>query len=188
MDTSVRLLELLTELSYVKGEVTLASGKKSDFYIDCRKTILTAEGHWLTGSAFLEIIEEHFPEADAVGGVALGACPIASAVSLLSFTQGKKHLDAFYLRKEPKGHGMGKQLEGNIPAGTKCVIVEDVVTSGGSTLAALELAAKEGLDVAGVVVLVDRQEDSGIEKIRAKVPVVSIYTRQIIKSAGTGDE
>ena len=104
-----RLLNLLIEHSYVPGEVTLASGKKSNFYVDCRKTALLAEGHHLIGALFFERVRARHPDATAIGGVVLGACPLASAVSHHSFGTGNP-LPAFYLRKESKGHGMGKLL------------------------------------------------------------------------------
>jgi orotate phosphoribosyltransferase len=171
-----RLLQLLVKHSYIKGEVILASGKKSNFYIDCRKTALLAEGHHLIGTIFLKLIEKEFPQIEAVGGVVLGACPIASAISHYSFIKGNP-IPAFYLRKGSKGHGMGKLLEGPVEKGAKVVIVEDVVTTGGSTLRALESARNEGLDVIGVVALMDRQENQGAEKIEKEVPFHAIFTK-----------
>ncbi|MBN2723315.1 MAG: orotate phosphoribosyltransferase [Deltaproteobacteria bacterium] len=176
------LLRLLVELSYVEGEVLLASGKKSTFYVDCRKTALTSEGHYLIGKIMLSLIREHFPEAEAVGGVALGGCSLASSVSLISHID-LYPLDAFYLRKEAKSHGMGKILEGNIPPGTKCVLVEDVVTSGASTLDAIQKAENEGIEVIGVVVLVDREEQHGMAKIAQKVPVIQVFKKSDILAA-----
>jgi len=178
-----RLLELLVKFSYVEGEVTLASGRKSNFYVDCRQTVLRAEGHQYTGRVFLDIIRSQFPTARAVGGVVLGACPIASAVSMQSALDGAP-LPAFYLRKEPKGHGMGKLLEGPVAAGTPVVVVEDVVTTGGSTLKAIESARAEGLHVLGVVALVDREENEAAATLSAQLPFFAVFTRTDIMAAG----
>jgi len=177
------LLQLLLKHSYVEGEVTLASGKKSDFYIDCRQTVLRSDGHAAVGRVFLEVIRERFPEAEAVGGVVLGACPIASAVSLTSSLDGGKPLNAFYLRKEPKAHGMGKLLEGPVAPGTPVVVVEDVVTTGGSTFKAIDAAQAEGLRVLGVIALVDREENDAAAALRARLPFVSIFTRTDVRAA-----
>lgn len=178
-----QLLQLLLQYSYIEGEVTLASGKKSDFYIDCRQTVLRPDGHLAVGRVFLEVIRHHFPEAEAVGGVVLGACPIASAVSLTSALDGGKPLTAFYLRKEPKAHGMGKLLEGPVVPNTPVVVVEDVVTTGGSTFKAIESAKSEGLQVLGVIALVDREENNAAAMLREQLPFVSIFTRTDIRKA-----
>src|SRR5713226_4629919 len=107
----LRLLELLKELSYEKRKVTLTSGKESDFYIDCKRTALTAEGHFLIGRLLFAEVRRQSPEARAVGGLTLGADPLASAVSLTSYLAGHP-LPAFIVRKEPKGHGTGQWIEG----------------------------------------------------------------------------
>src|SRR4051794_32597774 len=119
-----RLLELLTQLSYEKRKVTLSSGKESDFYIDCKKTALTAEGHFLIGRAFLSVIREKAPRAVAVGGLTLGADPLASAVSLTSYLAGTP-LTALLVRKEPKGHGTGQWVEGRtlLSSGASVVVL-----------------------------------------------------------------
>src|SRR6478672_11905947 len=146
---SARLLELLTQLSYEKRKVTLSSGKESDFYIDCKKTALTAEGHFLIGRAILQVIREKAPQVVAVGGLTLGADPIASAVSLTSYLAGTP-LTALIVRKEPKGHGTGQWVEGRalVQNGASVVVLEDVVTTGASTLKAIERMKLEGLEVA----------------------------------------
>ena len=171
-----RLLQLLHNLSYIKGEVKLASGKISNFYIDCRKTVLTAEGHFLIGKVFYDIIKRYFPEAKAVGGVVLGAAPIASAISYASFGNNPE-LPAFYLRKEPKTHGTGKLLEGTVPKGAPVVIVEDVVTTGGSTLKAVEVAKNEGLNPIGVIALIDREENDATAKLLSQIRYVSVFKK-----------
>ena len=173
-----RLLTLLTEKSYAKKKVVLSSGRESDFYIDCKKTALLAEGHVLVGRQLLALIREKAPEAVGVGGLTMGADPLASAVSLTSGLEGKP-LHAFLVRKEPKGHGTGQWIEG-LPAfapGAKVAIVEDVVTTGASTLKAIERARSEGLVPVGAFALVDRQE-GGKEAIEAAgVSVHALFVR-----------
>lgn len=174
-----RLLQLLTEKSYAKRAVTLASGKQSDFYIDCKKTVLTAEGHWLVGRLFLSAITESAPAVVGVGGLTMGADPLASSVSLVSHLAGRP-LAAFLVRKEPKGHGTGQWLEGRtaFADGAKVAIVEDVITTGGSALKAVERAKLEGLEPVALFALVDRQE-GGREAIEASgLEVFSLFTRE----------
>ncbi|MDH3974370.1 MAG: orotate phosphoribosyltransferase [Deltaproteobacteria bacterium] len=154
-----RLLNILREKSYEKREVTLASGRKSDFYIDCKQTTLDAEGAYLTGKLMYEIINRLDEKIEGAGGLTLGADPIATAVSIASYQAGKP-LPAFIIRKEPKGHGTGQWLEGtkNLRKGSKVVIVEDVVTTGGSSLKAVKRAEQSGLNAALILALVDRCE------------------------------
>jgi orotate phosphoribosyltransferase len=173
-----RLVELLRERSFERKRVTLASGRESDFFIDCKQTILTAEGHFLTGSLMFDALDA-LPSCEAVAGVELGGCPLASAVSLTSFVKGRP-LAALYVRKEAKDHGSKKLVEGdrslfkNIPV----VMLEDVITTGGSTLKAVDKLTNVGARVVGVVALVDRLE-GGAEAIRAVgLPVVAICTRR----------
>ncbi len=174
-----RLLELLTRLSFARRKVVLSSGKESDFYIDCKKTALTAEGHVLVGRLLLAEIRKSAPGATAVGGLTLGADPLASAVSLTSFLEGHP-LHAFIVRKEPKGHGTGQWIEGrtNLADGAEVAILEDVVTTGGSTLKAIERAELEGLKVAHCFALVDRLE-GGREAVEGKgYRLSSLFTRK----------
>jgi orotate phosphoribosyltransferase len=172
-----RLLELLTRLAYQEREVVLASGRRSNFYIDCKQAVLTAEGHFLAGWLIQHVIAERAPEVVAVGGLTMGADPLASAVATLSFL-GPRPLGAFYVRKEPKGHGTGKWIEGEraLPAAAKVAILEDVVTTGGSTIKAIERAREHGLDVRLVVALVDREE-GGREAVEQQVPLVALFRR-----------
>lgn len=174
-----RLLALLTEKSYQKRKVTLASGRESDFYIDCKKTALTAEGHWLVGRLLFAAIAKETPQATGVGGLTMGADPLASAVSLVSHLAGKP-LQAFLVRKEPKGHGTGQWIEGrsSLADGAQVAIVEDVITTGGSAIKAIERARAEGLTPTAAFALVDRQE-GGREAIGALgVKVFSLFTRE----------
>lgn len=178
MSERSRLLELLTQLAYEKRSVTLASGRESDFYIDTKQATLTAEGHYLVGRLVLAEIQSHFGKATAVGGMTMGADPISSAVSLTSWVQAQP-IPAFYVRKEPKGHGTGQWIEGKkgLPKPAQVVVVEDVITTGGSTLKAIERCRIEGLDVVGVVALVDREE-GGREAVEAAgVPLRSLFKR-----------
>ncbi len=158
MSDKERLKQIILELSYEKRKVILASGRESDFYFDGKQTTLHAEGGLLVGKLFFEAVKD-VPDVQAVGGITLGADPIATATSIAAFLAGHP-LHAFIIRKEPKGHGTGQWLEGrkNLPPGTKVIIVEDVVTTGGSSMKAVRRAEEEGLEVLGIVALVDREE------------------------------
>ncbi len=172
-----RLLELLRVRSFARKRVVLASGRESDFFIDCKQTVLTAEGHALVGELMLDAIATFSPAA--VAGVELGGCPLASSVALTSFQRGKP-LDAVYVRKDAKDHGSRRDLEGNttLAAGARVALLEDVVTTGGSTLKAAEKLRAAGYEIAGVCALVDRLE-GGREAIEAaKIPIVVLYTRR----------
>src|SRR6476469_5996643 len=172
-DSRARLVALLKERSFERKKVTLASGRESDFFIDCKQTILTAEGHALVGELMFEALAK-LPRCEAVAGVELGGCPLASAVSLISFQKGRP-LPALYVRKEQKDHGSKRLVEGDraIVKDMPVVVLEDVITTGGSTLKAVEKLAMAGVKVVGVVALVDRLE-GGAEAIRsAGIPLVS---------------
>lgn len=174
-----RLLEVLTERSFERRKVVLSSGKESDFYIDCKRTALLAEGHFLIGRLLLRAVRREAPEAVAVGGLTLGADPLSSAVSLTSYLSGTP-LHAFIVRKEPKGHGTGQWIEGMkaLAPGAPVAILEDVVTTGASTLKAIERAQVEGLRVLGAFALVDRLE-GGREAVEAAGHrLFTLYTRK----------
>jgi orotate phosphoribosyltransferase len=174
-----RLLELLRTLSFERRKVTLASGKESDFYVDCKRTALTAEGHVLVGRLLFEKVRAVRPLVRGVGGLTLGADPIASAIALTSFLAGEP-VDSFIVRKEPKGHGTGQWIEGRktIPDGSRVVVIEDVVTTGGSALKAVERCRAEHLVPVACVALVDRLE-GGREAIEAQgVPLDALFTRK----------
>ena len=177
-DKRARLIQLLAERSFERRKVTLASGRESDFFIDCKQTMLTAEGHALIGELMFELLAE-LPPCEAVGGVELGGCPLASAVSLVSFQRGRP-LNALYVRKAKKDHGTTKLVEGDksLKPGLKVALLEDVVTTGGSSLKAVESLKAAGADVVGIVALVDRLE-GGAETIRASgLPLVTLATRR----------
>jgi orotate phosphoribosyltransferase len=172
-----RLVALLRERSYEKKRVVLASGRESDFFIDCKQTVLTAEGHALVGELMLEALCE-LPRCDAVAGVELGGCPLASAVSLTSHLRGRG-LPALYVRKARKDHGSQRLVEGDraLFPGIRVVMLEDVITTGGSTLRAVETLREAGAEVVGVVALVDRQEGGAGAITAAGLPLVSVCTR-----------
>ena len=172
-----RLIEILTERSFERRKVTLASGKESDFFVDCKQTILTAEGHALLGALMFEALSE-LGGVDAVAGVELGGCPLASAVSLISFQRGSP-LPALYVRKERKDHGTAKRIEGDkaLRPGLRVALLEDVVTTGGSSLKALDVLRDAGCQVAGIVAIVDRLEGVAEAILGAGVPLISLSTR-----------
>jgi orotate phosphoribosyltransferase len=177
-DKRARLIQLLAERSFERRKVTLASGRESDFFIDCKQTMLTAEGHALIGELMFDLLAE-LPPCEAVGGVELGGCPLASAVSLVSFQRGRP-LNALYVRKAKKDHGTTKLVEGDksLKPGLKVALLEDVVTTGGSSLKAVESLKAAGAEVVGIVALVDRLE-GGAETIRASgLPLVTLATRK----------
>ncbi len=159
-----QLLALLRELSYEERDVTLSSGLKSHFYIDCKQTMLTGEGHVLIGALFSELLQRAeratpaLPPFTAVGGLTLGADPLSSATSLWSTLHGRE-IHAVYVRKEAKGHGTGAYLEGTkkVPVGARVAVVEDVVTTGNASKTAVERLRAHGYVVDTVLALVDRQ-------------------------------
>jgi orotate phosphoribosyltransferase len=172
-----RLLELLRTFSFQEREVVLSSGRRSNFYIDCKQVSLDAEGATLIGELFHAVINEVAGEAVAVGGLTLGADPLATATSVVSFQRGRPR-PAFIVRKEPKGHGTNQWLESTkLPAGASVVIVEDVVTTGASTLKAIERVREAGLRVIHAVGLVDRLE-GGREAVIKETPLTTLFTRR----------
>ena len=169
-----RLLALLLERSFRTGDFVLASGARSRYYIDCRTTTTHAEGQHLVGALGLRALREAGLSPDAVGGLTMGADPVAYAVAHASWLAGTP-VHAFSVRKEPKAHGTGKRVEGCFAEGSRVVVVEDVVTSGGSALRAMEAVRAEGGEVLAVLTLVDR-EAGGREVIEAAgVPVISLF-------------
>jgi len=178
MDLREKLFLLLREKGFKKGKFLLTSGKESDFYIDCRPVALDPEGAYLVGKLFFERLKSSLDQVRAVGGMTLGADPIATAVSLVSYLEGKP-IPAFLIRKEAKKHGRGLWIEGiqNLPEGTGVAIVEDVVTTGGSTIKAIERAKEEGLRVVRVLAMVDRDE-GGREILKSYgYEIESLFTR-----------
>lgn len=159
-----RLLALLRERALTRGDFTLASGRKSSYYIDARLVTLHPEGAWLIARAILDLLDRERIGAEAIGGLTMGADPIAAAVAVVSHQQGTP-LSAFIVRKEAKGHGTGRRIEGGLAPGTRVVVVDDVVTTAGSTLQAISAVEESGGRVVAVVCVLDREE-GGREALR----------------------
>jgi orotate phosphoribosyltransferase len=179
-----QLLDLIIAKSFRLGEFTLSSGIKSDYYIDCRTTTLHAKGAELTGHVFFELFRELHWDAEAVGGLTLGADPIVVAVSVVSEQAGAP-IHGFLVRKTEKTHGMGRRIEGFQEKGARVAIVDDVCTTGSSTIQAIEAAREFGFNVAGVACLVEREEAGGraaVEKAASPAPFISIFTSREIKA------
>lgn len=179
-----KLLELIKKLSYEKREVTLASGKKSDFYIDMKNTLLHPVGIKLMSEIIAEKIKKirsSGVKIKGVGGLTMGADPLSTGVSMITADWGDP-LYAVYIRKEPKEHGTQSWLEGmkNFTPGDGIIILEDVVTTGGSTLKSIERAKLGGLEVEGVITAVDRQEGGAANIIAAGYRFESVITKQMI--------
>lgn len=173
------LLRLLATKSFRLGEFKLASGRTSDYYIDCRTTTLDARGAKLTGEVLLEEIHKHGWNVQAIGGLTMGADPLAVAVAVVS---GNIH--AFLVRKAEKQHGTGQRMEGFREKNARVVIVDDVCTTGSSTIQAIEAAREFGFEVVGVMCLVEREEAGGrpdVEKAAAPAPFVSLFTANDVK-------
>ena len=149
------LIELVRQRALKFGDFTLASGKKATYYLDCRQVTLHPQGAVLIGSGILEMLGDDLPRA--VGGMAIGADPITAAVVTLAGVEGRDIL-GFMVRKEAKAHGTQRFVEGPVEAGDRVVIVEDVITTGGSSLLAIERCEAFGLKVEGVIAVVDRME------------------------------
>jgi orotate phosphoribosyltransferase len=173
------LLRLLATKSFRLGEFKLASGRTSDYYIDCRTTTLDARGAQLTGQVLLDEIRAHGWEIEAIGGLTMGADPLAVAVAVTSGS-----INAFLVRKSEKQHGTGQRIEGFREKGARAVIVDDVCTTGGSTIQAIQAAREFGFDVVGVLCLVEREEAGGradVEKAAAPAPFVAVFTATEVK-------
>ena len=181
-DAKNELLEILLKKSIKTGHFILASGKESDLYCDCRVTTLDARGANLIGEVGWQLVRDEilprFPEATAIGGMTLGADPISLAIGM--YSAAERPLCVFTVRKEAKDHGRGKRIEGNFTAGQQVIVVDDVITTGGSTLKAIDAIEAEGGKVVAALVLVDREE-GGREAIESRgVPVYALYTRKNI--------
>ena len=189
---------LLARISFRLGEFTLSSGAKSDYYIDCRTTTLHAEGGRLTGHAVLELLERHGIEVDAVGGLTMGADPVVCNVATASAWRavegpGSPLIHGFLVRKTEKTHGTGRRIEGFCQPGARAVIVDDVCTTGASTIHAIQAAREAGMVVAAVVCLVERQEAGGrpaVEAAAEGAPFFALFTandvrREHVRQGGT---
>ena len=170
---------MLAAKSFRLGQFKLASGGTSDYYIDCRTTTLDARGAQLTGQVFLDEIHARGWAAQAIGGLTMGADPIVVAVSV---TSGQ--LNGFLVRKAEKAHGTGQRIEGFQEKGARVIVVDDVCTTGGSTVQAIEAAREFGFEVVGVMCLVEREEAGGrvnVEKAAAPASFVSLFTAQDVR-------
>src|ERR1022692_359410 len=173
------LLQLLAQKSFRLGEFKLSSGGTSDYYIDCRTTTLDARGAQLVGQVFLEEMRAQGWHADAIGGLTMGADPIFVAVAVISGT-----LHGFLVRKAEKQHGTGQRIEGFREKGARVVIVDDVCTTGSSTVQAIEAAREFGFRVVGAMCLVEREEAKGrpsVEKAAAPAPFISVFTASDVR-------
>jgi orotate phosphoribosyltransferase len=185
-----QLLSLLAHLSFRLGTFTLSAGGTSDYYIDCRITTLHAEGGRLTGHAIIELLEEKNIRADAVGGLTMGADPIVSNVATASAWRAVSFPEApllhgFLVRKAEKAHGTARRIEGFCREGARTVIVDDVCTTGASTVAAIEAAREAGMNVAAVVCIVEREEAGGraaVEKAAGDAPFLRLFSAKDVRA------
>ena len=185
-----QLLSLLARLSFKLGEFKLSSGATSDYYIDCRTTTLHAEGGRLTGHAILELLEADHIDAEAVGGLTMGADPIVSNVATASAWRALEHsgsplLHGFLVRKTEKAHGTGRRIEGFYRQDARVVIVDDVCTTGASTIAAIEAAEDSGMRIVAVVCIVEREEANGRPAVEAAAhgaPFLRLFTANEVRA------
>ena len=190
-----QLLSLLARVSFRLGQFTLSSGGTSDYYIDCRTTTLHAEGGRLTGHAILQLLKEHGIEAEAVGGLTMGADPVVCNVATASAWRALEFhrlgfpdpvlLHGFLVRKAEKSHGTERRIEGFCREGARVVIVDDVCTTGASTINAIQAAREAGMVVAAVVCLVERQEAGGrpaVEEAAAGAPFLALFTAEDVRA------
>jgi orotate phosphoribosyltransferase len=189
-----QLLQLLARISFKLGSFTLSSGATSDYYIDCRTTTLHAEGGRLTGHAILDLLKTYGIEAEAVGGLTMGADPVVCNVATASAWRALDYqklgfpaqlLHGFLVRKAEKAHGTGRRIEGFCQPGAKVVIVDDVCTTGASTINAIHAAREAGMVVAAVVVLVEREEAKGraaVEEAAQGAPFFALFTANDVRA------
>jgi orotate phosphoribosyltransferase len=179
-----QLLSLLAHTSFKLGQFKLSSGGTSDYYIDCRTTTLHAEGGRLTGEAILDLLNEKSIQAEAVGGLTMGADPIVSNVATASAWRAQSNpnvplIHGFLVRKAERAHGTGRRIEGFCREGARVIIVDDVCTTGASTINAIEAAREAGMIVAAVVCIVEREEANGrptVETAAQSAPFFSLFT------------
>jgi orotate phosphoribosyltransferase len=190
-DHRTSLLHLLSRISFKLGDFTLSSGGKSDYYIDCRTTTLHAEGGRLTGLAILDLLRQQKLRPAAVGGLTLGADPIVSSVATASAWRAQQHhgshlIHGFLVRKAEKAHGTGRRIEGFFEKDAPVLIVDDVCTTGASTVTAIEAARSAGMKVIAAVCLVEREEAKGRPAVEAAcegAPFLSLFTASDVRAA-----
>ncbi len=174
------LLRVLADKSFRLGNFKLSSGASSDYYIDCRTTTLDARGSRLTGAVFAEEIKQRQWKPQAIGGLTMGADPIVVAMAVVSGSWS-----GFLVRKAEKQHGTGQRIEGFREKGARVVIVDDVCTTGASTVQAIEAAREFGFEIVGVMCLVEREEAKGrpsVEKAAGPAPFISIFTASDVRA------
>jgi len=184
------LLHILARTSFKLGEFKLSSGGTSDYYIDCRTTTLHAEGGRLTGLAILDLIHHHKLKPAAIGGLTMGADPIVSNVASASAWHalnrpGAALVHGFLVRKAEKTHGTGRRIEGFFEKGASVVIVDDVCTTGASTITAIEAAREAGMKVIAAICLVEREEAGGrpsVEAAAGDAPFYSLFTANDVRA------
>lgn len=177
-----RLEALLVERSVRLGDFTLASGAKSDYYIDARRTTMTAQGQLLVGSVAFEAIRESGLDPTHVGGLTLGADPLTYAIVHRSALEDAP-LDGFTVRKRAKDHGTGQRIEGGLPTKGRALMIEDTMTTGRSTLEAVEAVRAHGTEIVGVLTLVDRSDGAERFYEGQGLPLISIFTGEEIVAA-----
>lgn len=168
-----RLYRLIKDKAYHEGEIKLASGKTSHYYIDARAVTLSSEGAYLTASIIFDMVKAL--KVAAVGGPTLGADPIVGALAILGF-QNNKPINTFLIRKTPKGHGRMQQIEGPaLAAGNKVILLDDVATTGGSLIDSIALLKKDGVGVSKAIVIVDREEGAVENLAKVGCELISIF-------------
>ena len=183
-NSRAKLLSLLAQKSFRLGQFKLSSGGTSDYYIDCRLTTLDAAGALLTGETVLQEIQSEGWKADAIGGLTMGADPIVVATSVISAQHGKP-INGFLVRKAEKTHGTGQRIGGFREKPARVVVVDDVCTTGASTIQAIEAAREYGFEIVGVLCLVEREEAGGranVEKAAAPAPFVALFTANDVRA------
>jgi len=186
-DDRKHLRAVLLERSLRRGDFTLASGARSTYYVDARTTTMSGIGQVLIGRLGLAAMDQAGWRPRAIGGLTLGADPVAYAIAHAATLEGRQ-LDAFTVRKQPKVHGTGRRIEGGLEAGASVVVTEDVVTTGGSALQAIEALAEAGASVLGVLAVVDR-EQGGRERLQeAGYTLVSLFSAsELLASQDDGE-
>ncbi|GMV06000.1 MAG: orotate phosphoribosyltransferase [Gemmatimonadota bacterium] len=175
MDHRERLKELLVERSVRLGEFTLASGARSSYYVDARRTTMCAEGQFLVGHVAWALLRQSGLDPTHVGGLTMGADPVAYAIAHRSWLEGHP-LDAFSVRKKAKEHGTGQRIEGGLPGDARCILVEDSMTTGSSALAAADAIREHGASIVGVFTLVDRQEGGAVRLAAEGLRLLAAFT------------
>ena len=175
MNHRQRLKELLIERSLERGDFTLASGRRSHYYVDARRTTMSAEGQFLVGKVGLQAVRDAGHAPTHIGGLTMGADPVSYAIAHESWMDGRP-IDAFSVRKSTKEHGTGQRIEGGLPRDASVVLVEDSMTSGGSALKALDALREHGVDVLAVLTVVDREEGARQRFDELELPLIALFT------------